>query len=482
MSKRQRPCDFCRSRKTACRIEGSLPCRLCTLHGRDCTFVEPAQPRRRPATSATNDFVAHGSTSTPFGSNIFDEGTHAEDIAYGQDPRQAATVSPLSNNSAVSPTHPNEWQHSHNAQGSNQDEFGTNHTNHFFTGYEVSVHQPQLEGSVQLMHEGLSPGNFLPQLDIEASSDWLNQESLQLQIDTNNGFNPQILGHSGDMDPYLLKDYQYDAYGSYKFKQLGIHSVSQGKVPAQFLISNPSLFASQRQELGFKSNSDTQTSIILEGLVSTDTAARLIALFRRFILPQYPIFSEHMFPDPRTSPSYLLAAIYMAAQPLARLDDVLSVELAYENLNNQALSEIVRGALHFESHNPSLSVVQTLLLIILRPSINPLVLESSSKWSIHGTLISTSQTLGLHHDSISWPIAPWQVALRRRLSFVVFSTDRWLAASLGRPPLIHRDSWLVSSLSEADGHSSLLSPEVWSAYLQYCRLSQILDSVLENLL
>src|SRR6478735_9005357 len=48
MSKRQRPCDFCRSRKTACRIDVSPPCRSCQLHGKECTFVETPKPRKRP--------------------------------------------------------------------------------------------------------------------------------------------------------------------------------------------------------------------------------------------------------------------------------------------------------------------------------------------------------------------------------------------------------------------------------------------------
>src|SRR4051794_34317702 len=54
MSKRQRPCDFCRSRKTACRIESSPPCRLCQQYGRECTFVEAARPRKRQQTAETS--------------------------------------------------------------------------------------------------------------------------------------------------------------------------------------------------------------------------------------------------------------------------------------------------------------------------------------------------------------------------------------------------------------------------------------------
>lgn len=220
----------------------------------------------------------------------------------------------------------------------------------------------------------------------------------------------------------------------------------------------------------------------LEGLVSIDTGARLVALFRRFVLPQYPIFSDHQFPDPHSSAPYLLAAVYMVAQPFARLDDVLSIELAYENLDNQGLFKIVEEALRWEAHNPSLSVVQTLLLLVLRPSTNPLVLESSSKWSLHGTLVTTCQSLGLHHDPSTWSIASWQVSLRRRISAAVFSLDKWLACSLGRPPLITQDAWLVISLTTTDGYASSISPDVWSQYTMYAQLGPILGDALARLL
>ena len=219
----------------------------------------------------------------------------------------------------------------------------------------------------------------------------------------------------------------------------------------------------------------------LETLVPTDTGTRLVTLFRRFILPQYPIFSESLFPDAQTSPPYLLATIYMVAQSFARFDDVLSVELAYESLNNQDLFKLVHEALQYENHNPNLSTVQTLLLLSLRPSTNPLVLESSFKWSIHGLLISASQTLGLHYDPTYWNIPPWQISLRRRLSSTIFAMDKWLACSLGRPPLLTRDAWLVTSVVESDNYEVDLSPETWAQYRCLSQLGAILGDVLSKL-
>ncbi len=47
-SRKNRPCDFCRARKSACRIAVAPPCFLCRTSGRDCTFVQSPPKRRKP--------------------------------------------------------------------------------------------------------------------------------------------------------------------------------------------------------------------------------------------------------------------------------------------------------------------------------------------------------------------------------------------------------------------------------------------------
>jgi len=57
-SRRERPCDACRRRKSRCVIhEGASLCVLCEFHKQDCTFVESPQPRKRklPAEPPKND-------------------------------------------------------------------------------------------------------------------------------------------------------------------------------------------------------------------------------------------------------------------------------------------------------------------------------------------------------------------------------------------------------------------------------------------
>ncbi|KAK5112521.1 hypothetical protein LTR62_004278 [Meristemomyces frigidus] len=46
-TKKERPCDGCRRRKSKCVLQDAGRCVLCEFHKQDCTFIEKAQPRKR---------------------------------------------------------------------------------------------------------------------------------------------------------------------------------------------------------------------------------------------------------------------------------------------------------------------------------------------------------------------------------------------------------------------------------------------------
>lgn len=47
-SRKERPCDACRRRKSRCVVnEGQASCVLCQFHTQECTFVQSPQPRKR---------------------------------------------------------------------------------------------------------------------------------------------------------------------------------------------------------------------------------------------------------------------------------------------------------------------------------------------------------------------------------------------------------------------------------------------------
>lgn len=49
----KRSCDFCRKRKTACRVDDYPPCFTCKSLGQECSFAERPPKRRRTITGYT---------------------------------------------------------------------------------------------------------------------------------------------------------------------------------------------------------------------------------------------------------------------------------------------------------------------------------------------------------------------------------------------------------------------------------------------
>ena len=60
-SRKYRPCDFCRARQVACKIDSSPPCSLCSSHSKQCTFVERPEKKRRP-NAENGDTSGHGNS------------------------------------------------------------------------------------------------------------------------------------------------------------------------------------------------------------------------------------------------------------------------------------------------------------------------------------------------------------------------------------------------------------------------------------
>ncbi|KAI2705089.1 transcriptional regulator family: Fungal Specific TF [Penicillium roqueforti] len=381
------------------------------------------------------------------------------------------------------------------------DDHGVNHSvaaapegfHDFFNGAGVSLSGDFGDGT---WPTGFSPGSFIypsPGLpgtghsEVGASSNanclplLMQENGSSICLDTQGIITPQLLGSSGDMDPFLIGRYRYDTSGASHFKNLSIHSVSSGPEPTQFLLSKPSIFAASREENGCENVSTLELRQELESLVPADIGLRLINLFERIIAPDYPILGLPGQLNPNTSPPYLLASVYLIVEPFTKFDERLCIDLAYDKPSGVALCEIINKALPYEIHAPKLCVVQTMLLLAIRPYPNPIVLDSGFRWSQLATLVACAHTLGLHLDPKSWRIPPWQIAQRRRLSYFIYSTDKWLALSLGRPPLLHYDNWLVTSLSQEDQPDSGLDPLAWMNIMKRAELDAILDRVLAQL-
>lgn len=108
--------------------------------------------------------------------------------------------------------------------------------------------------------------------------------------------------------------------------------------------------------------------------------------------------------------------------------------------------------------------------------------ETAARWALHGTLVAMAQGLGLFHDPSEWTLSHEEIILRRILSWAVRCVDAWLAAALGRIPLIDESNWMVPPPHAADFEESELALGVCEVFIPLVQLSQILTSVLANLL
>lgn len=442
MSKRQRPCDFCRSRKTACRIDQAPPCRLCVLHGRECTFIEAAAPRKRPLPSeGGRDSAVHSPPSY----------RPSPQIAAATPPSPPQVPTSLSGNQL-------------------SDEAGID-----FVG-ELNFDTTQSEFEAMFR---------TPRAPSTPSAVWTRNLPQQLgraeDAEYPAGANPQLMGLSGDMDPLLLQHYRFDENGIFGFKELAIHSVQDSPLPCHFLVSQQSLFTRRRDEAGLEKPNQDLLMQELEKAIPTGVGERLIKLFWDFIHPQWPIFSTMKPPDTTSTPAYLLASIYAISLPFAVYDDKLSVDVAYDKPPYPAISRIIDKALSYEIHSPSIAVAQTLLLLVLRPSSDPLVADTAYRRDVLGRLVSCATTLGLHLEPSDWSMLGWHKAQRRRLSFFIYAADKWIACSHGTSPFTHQDDWLVTGLEAKDFAGSGLQSDDETRLIGFSARTAIISSALSSL-
>ena len=448
MSKRQRPCDLCRSKRSACRIDASPPCRLCQLSGLDCTFVEAARPRKQYLDSSSGATAAYSPTAMTM------DNTNSESSAI---PEILAQESNHEDNEPLLPAADTQLLQDLDLQGF-EDPFI------FQTPCipETIVGGP-MRSILEENYSECTAGPAGPSLDGDTTS------------------SPEAIGLTSDMDPYLLQYYRTNDCGLFKFKKLTIYSVQKQSVPVQFLLSPRDLWEEIGREDGVSAMRDGCSRARLELLIPTSIGKRLISLYSKFIAPYYPVFAASRLPDPRASSTGLLAAIYTIVAPFAHQDEGLHIEFLYDTFPFQGLDQVLKASLDVERHAPNLEAVQTLLLPVLKSPATTILSDASHRWTMMGTLVSAAINIGLHLDPTLWTLQPSEIAQRRRLSFLIFSTDKWLASSLGRPPLISSDNWLISSLSSPDKLDSGIGDDNWTQLMIWSSLTKALHSALSDL-
>lgn len=336
--------------------------------------------------------------------------------------------------------------------------FGLGHEQ-FGDAYTFKAHRDHLGGSNDSPHDPQALFTGTEPAPVLAS---------YITLDAGTTSTAHFIGHSSDMDPHLLQLYRYDASRKLGFKKLTIQALEQGQLPIQFLLSDRMKLASTENDFSEE----------LEHIVPAQNGDRMIMLFQKYVSRQYPIFADP--PSAKSAPSYLLAATYLTVQPYIPFDEQLCIELAYEGLPRQQLLEMFYHSLGQVVARPSVATVQALFLMVVCPG-DPLIFEGPSRWTFFGTLVSCAHTVGLHLDPTAWNLAPSQVVLRRTLSALIYSADKFLAACFGKPPLLRPDNWLVTRLGQDISHDSPNFDIIRPGLVLHIESSSILERTLKTL-
>ncbi|KAF7190406.1 Communesin biosynthesis cluster-specific transcription factor cnsN [Pseudocercospora fuligena] len=505
-SRNKRPCDFCRYKKAACHLESAPPCELCIRHNKECTFVESPAKRRRPNEQADKN----GDTMFKLGSNgSIDHGPHFSngglpslDIQHeflpwenGINPFQMSGMPTMSSSSSMGPTfafdpalyetEPINFETFEPMSASTT----TNNTNdHKFPNHNHRHSASMDTASPQSQSAALPVSLHLP----------FDSTSGESSLDRQNSSNAQIIGISGESDPYLLSRYRYDEYNEASFQSVRMRKMNSGPVdndssiPTFFQIQHNALAAkAQPQD---KSDTNEKWRRELTEFVDDETGRRLIQLFYKYVQPYFPVLSREGSErdaigvrEPREVSPCVLAAIYGHALPFCAWDEKLCVEV-YTPPSADVLFKIAWLSCQPLLHTPNIAVLQTLLLLVQRRPTNRHVSDTPFKWVIMTTAVSIAQALGINRDPTDWPLPSWEIKQRKRLAWAVYIQDKWLALNFGRSSHINPDDWDVPALTDDDfpeadrkfddGQRTDFS---CTHFIKLCELTIIVNDILRDL-
>ncbi|KAL4915712.1 fungal-specific transcription factor domain-containing protein [Aspergillus aurantiobrunneus] len=450
-SRRNRPCDFCRFRKVACKISSpGPPCELCVAKQQACTFEQAPQKRRRLRTSvspAPVDLEAPGADPLGYAPDL---ATHGVGPAMNLD---------------------NEIRLDHDLAEINGLDFT-----------QAPAQRPP-DGEDYRWQDVIHAGSSIPPMHpatTPASASSNPQRPLPSPL-------MRFVGSSGDLDTHLLAHRQYDAQNQSVSKHTHLvyqrlqnleSTLAESKPPPMLTlcrdpslsrgheITDPSSFQDARQEV--------------HQLLNIETVARLAALFARFVHPYLPIISKKTLTTQSSllfdAPA-LLAAIAATAGHFVAYDDVLCLKSS-SCPSPRRLYQLCWQLLQEDLATPRLSTVQVLILLLHRHLPDELSLEGSMDSNLRGLLVSSTYSLGLNRDPTDWDTLPaGQRKLRRCLWWAAWVTEKWMAFSDGMPSQYHRDEYDVSPMQIDDIVALDDRPTALSPFVYLNQLTFILDDI-----
>ncbi|KAM0233402.1 hypothetical protein ACHAPO_007096 [Fusarium lateritium] len=424
-SRKNRPCDACRRRKTACVITAEPPCLFCKSRGLVCqSLSDPDVLASRAGPSVTTSASGHHiypgpggpSPSTADTSRSFDATSPASVAASAT---ASVTASVSASTSAISPSAVSEVNR-HRTEPSAVVHNGL-----------VRPHPPPVPGQSpsDINPHSLDPPRLHPDQEVVYA------------IEDVPGRTAHAMALASEQDPYFL-----DAFRSVllseregidaNFVQVYHGGPDQDDYPMHFLLLLDE-FPDHKNE------ARQHASDAIERIVWPHGPA-LVRLYFRHVHVGFPVIHKARFlrqyatskldiPSSLRGAVYALACVYWSQD--AQLARIPCPFKQHELTNN------AQEALRRELDAPNLSRLMSALLLMhmIPPEIDSV--ETPYLWVMACQATSVAQMLGLHMDPDKWNIAPWEKRLRKKLWWAVFYTDCWSSVCHGNPPHISYESF-----------------------------------------
>ncbi|KAJ9136610.1 Fungal specific transcription factor domain-containing protein [Pleurostoma richardsiae] len=401
-SRKSRPCDACRRRKTACIIDTRPPCRFCRGKGLDCRATsdsehpKPAEHREPPAVVETS--------------------------AVDEQPLPEIELVP-----AVNPAQP--------AVG--------------LTGAPSPPWTIVNDDALEIQQIVTSPDEAVVALPINTQSRARTRRAALYTLEDGVNLTAHSMGLSGEQDTELLASFRSAVMNEVNRVDADIIQVCPGDLTGN---RPPVHFSMLHDEFAPLDNVAKQAASNRIEAAVDGHADGLVRLYFKHVHPVYPVLSKTRFlraySDDKTAiPASVRGAVYGLASNFWRQDPEMSQTLGF---NQHELFEDALGSLQREFHGPNLWTLQACLLLIHENPAENATIESPRVWTLSSQAVACAQMIGLHRDPAEWNIAPWEKCMRRKLWWATFAADVWSSVCHGNPPHIYRESFTTASLTMED--------------------------------
>ncbi|CAG8958284.1 hypothetical protein HYFRA_00000639 [Hymenoscyphus fraxineus] len=232
----------------------------------------------------------------------------------------------------------------------------------------------------------------------------------------------QVVGMSGDQDPYVLRHCSFNHLNCYKAHNWAILRVKgDSELPLHFTVVP-----------------DTQLDARPNYYPITDTEAivapyanDLLRTYFEVVHVSYPLLDPSRFEKSLPNGDPLMAVMYNLANPFCQ---------ASPPFFEPPLNDFIQQALPIEQRHPRLETLEASLLHLHR---TPAIQHSPvlpAWYPDVGALVGLTNDLGLNISPLSWSLSQADCNRRIRIWWGVYIADKWTALGAGRPSYLNDEN------------------------------------------